>query len=197
MISLYIARLPDGAPSEPLSCLQRQAEIDSVSNERVKREKYYVWRLLEYAIKNSLGVDASRLNFAKCENGKWTCEQVEFSLSHSGELLAVAVSQNKVGVDVERIRVKRREGMVEYCLTESEKESYILAIDKDEYLIRKWCEKEAIFKLKNENGFRPSNINTAKFFCDTRPVEASIEKYIVSVAAENSDTVEMFDEIEV
>ena len=193
MISLYIARLPDVAPREPLSCAQRQAEIESASNERVRREKYYVWRLLEYAIKNSLGVEASRLSFTKGENGKWTCGEVELSLSHSGELLAVALSKNAVGVDVERIRVKRREGMAEYILTQAEKEAYALAEDKDEYLIRKWCEKEAIFKSLDKNAFLPREIETEDYFSSVRYYELETEKYILAVCAKAEDELEIFN----
>ena len=54
MIDVYIAKLPEIELNEPLACLERQIEIDGVANERARREKYYVWRLLEYAIKAAL-----------------------------------------------------------------------------------------------------------------------------------------------
>lgn len=186
MIKLYIARLPELMPSEPLASLKRQNEIDRTSNERVKREKYYAWRLLEYAIKDSFGLDIGNICFEKTDNGKWICSECEFSISHSKDALAVAVSDSTVGVDIERIRIKRAEKMADYILTESEREKYdaLTEPEKEEHLILKWCQKEAIFKLLGKDVFKPSEINTADFCCFNDSIELCEEKYIFAVAAE-------------
>ena len=197
MIDVYIAALPKEELSIPLSCKERQAEIDKIANERVRREKYYVWRLLEYAIKNSLGADASRLCFNKGNNRKWSCEGIEFSLSHSGDALAVAVSSKTVGIDVERIRVRDRARMADYMLTPLEREEYESIADdgREEWLIRRWCEKEAIFKSQNKDIFAPSRIETAEFFSFVRDILIENEKYILAVCADDADTVRVFDGI--
>ena len=199
MIDVYIALLPTQESSVPLFCGERQAEIDSISNERVRREKYYVWKLLEYAIKNSLGADASRLCFKKNENGKWFCDGFEFSLSHSGDVLAVVVSKSAVGVDVERIRVKNSERMSNYILTKSELEKYnsICEEEREAWLIQKWCQKEAIFKFQNKNSFSASEIETEKFFSCVKNFEIKNEKYILALAADNEDNVKIFENIDV
>ena len=193
MIDVYIAVLPDKEICKPLLCAKRQAEIDGISNERVRREKYYVWKLLEYAIKNSLGADASRLNFTKSKNQKWSCDAFEFSLSHSGELLAVAISDRAVGVDVERIRVKNSERMANYILTSGEKAEYSSVCDDtaDEWLIQRWCQKEAIFKSKNEDSFIPSKIETANFFSHVEFLEVKNQKYILALAAKEQDNLKI------
>ena len=199
MIDVYLASLPTSEPSRPLSCKERQSEIDGISNERVRREKYYVWRLLEYAIKNSLGADASRLCFTKCENNKWKTEGFELSLSHSGNALAVAISDRAVGVDVERIRVKSAERLADYTLTKSERAEYekITERERDEWLIRKWCAKEAIFKSMDKDSFKPSAIETGEFFFDVRAISIDGEKYILSAAAKSADDVRVFKNIEI
>lgn len=199
MIDVYLASLPTSEPSRSLSCKERQSEIDGISNERVRREKYYVWRLLEYAIKNSLGADASRLCFTKGENNKWKAEGFELSLSHSGNALAVAISDRAVGVDVERIRVKNAERLADYTLTKSERAEYekITERERDEWLICKWCAKEAIFKSMDEDSFKPSAIEIGEFFFDVRAILVENEKYILSVAAEQTDTVRIFENIEI
>lgn len=197
MIDVYVAVLPKSEAGAPLSCSERQKEIDALRNERVRREKYYVWRLLEYAIKNSLGADASRLCFTKGKNERWSCEGFEFSLSHSGSALAVAISDKAVGVDVERIRVRRAERMAEYILTSRELCEYEILSDeeKEEWLIHKWCEKEAIFKSWDKEFFSPSKIETADFFCVSRSFELSGERYILSVAADSCDEIRIFDDV--
>lgn len=199
MIDVYVASLPKREPSTQLFCKERQRDIDSISNVKVRREKYYVWRLLEYAIKNSLGADASRLCFTKGENRKWFCEGFEFSLSHSGDALAVAISDKPVGVDVERIRVKSADRLADFVLTESERAEYekIADCERDEWLIRKWCAKEAIFKSLDKDSFKPTTIEISEFFCDIRAISIDGEKYILSAAAKSADDVRVFENIEI
>ena len=195
MIYVYVAKLPKESFTEPLLCIERQREVDGISNEKAQREKYYVWRLLEYAIKNSLGADASRLCFTKGKNRKWSCEGFEFSLSHSGDALAVAISDMAVGIDVEKIRVRKAERMVEYMLTQDERTEYESVSEnaRDEWLIGKWCAKEAIFKSQNKDVFSPSKIETSEFFCEQRSFEIECEKYILAVASDKFQDVKIFE----
>ena len=195
MIDVYVARLPQSEGLEPLSCAERQKDIEKISNERVRREKYYVWKLLEYAVKKSLGADASRLNFTKGENQRWTSDACEFSLSHSGEAIAVAISNKAVGVDVERIRVRSTERMSEYILTERERDEYanIAETDGAKWLMIKWCEKEAIFKSQNKDSFAPSKIETSRFFCNLSELTLGGEPYILVTAASENDDVRVVE----
>ena len=194
MIDVYISAIPKRESTIPLSCVERQNEIESISNERVRREKYYVWRLLEYAIKNSLGADASRLCFTKGKNGKWYCGGFEFSISHSGDALAVALSDKPVGIDVERIRVRNAERMSGYCLTQNELEAYLSVCEdsRDEWLIRMWCVKEAIFKFQDKDSYIPAKIEVSDFFSDISSFELDGEKYILAVATETEDKIRSF-----
>ena len=101
---VFAARLPDTYLYEPIYPPERQAEIEKCSNEKVKREKYFVWKLLEYAIFNTIGEPIENFNFEKNPNRKWVSDRVYFSLSHSDGVVAVALSDREVGVDIERIR---------------------------------------------------------------------------------------------
>ena len=198
MIDVYGAVLPRCESSVSLLCSERQSEVDGISNEKTRREKYYVWRLLEYAIKNSLGADASRLCFTKGKNRKWSCKGFEFSLSHSGQAICVAISDKAVGVDVERIRVRDINRMAEYMLTELERDEYekALNVEREEWLISKWCQKEAIFKSFDSEVFSPKEIETSFFFSYTQKMIIDGEKYILSVASNSKDEVNLFNDIE-
>ncbi len=81
-----------------------------------------------------------------------------FSLSHSHSLCAVAVSDDPVGVDVERCREFTREHMIERSLHPSERGSF------DGDFTRLWCRKEAAAKLTGEGivGF-PNGIDTTQY----------------------------------
>ena len=194
MIYVYVAKLPPTESAEALSNIERQAEIDAISNERVRREKYYVWRLLEYAMRQSLGIDPAEVLFKKSANGKWTCEVCEFSLSHSGDALAVVISKEPVGVDIERERIKRPDAMANFILTANERREYenISNEAREKYLIRKWCEKESAFKLQGKESFKPSEIETAEFFSTVTETELLSEKYILAVSSKSKDTVKIF-----
>ena len=194
MIYVYVAKLPLTESAEALSNIERQAEINSISNERVRREKYYVWRLLEYAMRQSLGIDPAEVEFKKDTSGKWTCDACEFSLSHSGDAIAVAISKEPVGVDIERERIKRPDAMANFILTANERREYenILNEAKEKYLIRKWCEKESAFKLQNKASFKPAQIETAEFFSTVTETELLFEKYILAVSSKSKDTVKIF-----
>lgn len=194
MIYVYVAKLPLTESAEALSNIERQAEINSISNERVRREKYYVWRLFEYAMRQSLGIDPAEVEFKKGTSGKWTCDACEFSLSHSGDALAVAISKEPVGVDIERERIKRPDAMADFILTANERREYenILNEAKEKYLIRKWCEKESAFKLQNKASFKPAQIETAEFFSTVTETELLFEKYILAVSSKSKDTVKIF-----
>lgn len=194
MIYVYVAKLPLTESAEALSNIERQAEINSISNERVRREKYYVWRLLEYAMRQSLGIDPTEVEFKKGTSGKWTCDACEFSLSHSGDALAVAISKEPVGVDIERERIKRPDAMADFILTANERREYenISNEAKEKYLIYKWCEKESAFKLQNKASFKPAQIETAEFFSTVTETELLFEKYILAVSSKSEDTVKIF-----
>ena len=99
---LYIASIPD-APIDTISLAARQALIEKTVNEPMKRQRYYVWKLLEYALKNSFLLQPETIAFSVDENGKWSCPDCYFSLSHCNDAVAVAVSATPVGVDIENL----------------------------------------------------------------------------------------------
>ena len=73
MINVYFASLSEHLDESKILLLEgsRLKEIEKIKNERVRREKYYVWRLLAYALKDSSGKELSSLFVEKNENGKW------------------------------------------------------------------------------------------------------------------------------
>ena len=80
---------------------ERAKELSSIGNATVKREKEAVWGLLIAAI-GSLGTNPDDVTFGRTENGKWFCDKFFFSLSHSHGAVAVAISDNPCGIDIEK-----------------------------------------------------------------------------------------------
>ena len=100
----------------------RQTILDLVSRERAEKALRYkreADRLL------SLGGAWLMQHFVGAthcdENGKPRAESVRFNISHSGDLVGIALCDDEeVGLDIEQ-RVPRAENLVSYCLTEPEK----------------------------------------------------------------------------
>jgi phosphopantetheinyl transferase len=145
---VYVAPLPERTIEQPLYPPTRQSELDTCKSERVKREKYFVWKLLAYAIKQRYSKDLSELHFEKIENGKWSCDLCEFSLSHSKNALCVAISDAKIGVDIERIPTEPPELIVKKILTEESLERYhgMPQSKKCEFFTTEWTRRESLFK---------------------------------------------------
>ena len=83
--------------------------------------------------------------------------------------------------------------MAEYILTERELFEYSEVPDErsEDYIVRKWAQKEASFKCQNKSRFKPSEIEPAEYFCFTQAFDIENEKYILAVAAKKRQDVEV------
>ena len=171
---------------------ERQAEIERCSNSRVRMEKYTAWRLLEFALRTMRGTSMESLVFSKDQYGKWSTEECFFSISHSGGAVAVAVSDKPVGVDIEAIK-RYREGLERMILTPTEAAvSETGGVDADEYIIKKWSEKESIFKTLDKKGFEPLKIETEEYPVVSRRLEMLGKSFVLAVCSEDIDETEYY-----
>lgn len=193
IVHVYIATIPQNVQVCSVSPKQREEEINACSHERVKKEKYCAWKLLEYALKHSFGLSLSELEFQKTERGKWTTPSCYFSLTHCDGVAAVAVSLDKVGVDVEKYSDKLRSASRRFL---TEKETLCLQSLKEceqlDYLARKWTQKESIFKAFGEGGFAPTRIETDEYKTLTKTLENG---YVLSVASNDVEQIRWYQNV--
>lgn len=196
IVDVYIAAIPEGEPVNAalIGCKQRRSEIEKVSNERVKREKYFVWRLLEYALERSFGKRRNNLEFKKEQFGGWSAGDIFFSLSHSEGALAVAVSRARVGVDIELVGEKKDSRIAERIFTEGEMAEYnsLPEEDRAEYLIKAWTMKEAIFKSEGKDAFIPIEYDTLKGGTAANVEMIGGKMYSWSVATDTPEKIRVF-----
>lgn len=149
-VNVYVAEIPADLKVGDVYPSLRDEEIKAVKNEALRREKYCVWKLLEYAIKHSFGKELSKIDFLKSDTGKWCCDLCEFSLSHAQNAVCVAVSLQPVGVDLEKIE-RTKTDVSAFVFSEKELKEYQDCKDEEKaaYLIAAWTKKESLFKLKN------------------------------------------------
>lgn len=144
MADLYIAPIPQ-KPVGPVFPPQRQAQLDETVNEAHRRQRYFVWKLLEYGLRHSLGLSMKQLNLTLNDRGRWSCPECCFSLSHSANAVAVAISKTPIGVDLERLDRTIHPALAKKLLTPSE----LAALEESEkgpYMLKKWCIRESLFK---------------------------------------------------
>lgn len=183
---VYIARIPNELEVKRLSSDERNAYVEKTGNPAAKREKYFAWRLLEYALRKSLGIEISDLKFEKTASGRWITEGVEFSISHSESAVAVAISDSPVGVDIEEIKKPRSERFANRLLSEDELSVYntLVTDKKDSYLLGKWTAREAAFKSQHLSYFHPTEPLNAvgNILTDTVSIDGTM--YVYSVSAD-------------
>lgn len=193
---VYVARIPASPELTKLYPPERQAELDEVTNERVRTEKWCVWKLLEYALERSFGFKMKDMAFSKNEHGKWTTEKCFFSLSHCDGAVAVAVSRAEVGVDIETDRPALRDRMAQKILNESELELYkgTPAPDRTRFLLEKWSAKESLFKAYGSgSAFVPIDFDTLSGKVNARILTLNEREYALSVATETPDVVRTYE----
>lgn len=198
IVDVYIAAIPENEPTGDIACKARREEISSVSNEKVRREKYFVWKLLCYALERSFGKREKKLDFVKKPCGAWSTDGIEFSLSHSDGAVAVAVSRAPVGIDIESVHSPRSEKIAERIMTEDEFSRYneLPAEKKVDRLIEIWTAKEAIFKSKHKSDFVPSQYSTLSESFKTDAISLNDKKYVWTTATETPEKIRIFTDID-
>ncbi len=195
VLSVYTACIPTDAKLGNLFPKERDLEVRSCANEEVRKEKYYVWKLLEHALYHTFGKKMEKLVFSKTSNGKWGCDGFEFSLSHSNGAVAVAVSRREVGVDIERKR-EIMNGISSKMLSKREMEEYnrVLDNEKNDWLLQKWTQKESVFKRTAVKGLAIKDLEIK----DVRTLDVKVGggEYYLSVCSVWCDKIRLFENVD-
>lgn len=194
-LDVYIAKIPESDNFSPLFPPERDAEVAATSNKKVRKEKYYVWRLLEHALGRSFGYKMENMRFSKEKDGRWIADRCCFSLSHSDGVVAVAVSRKDVGIDIQRcVKPNNPRALAERILTENEMLAYTTAPD-DDFLVNAWSLKEAIYKRDGVGAFVPSAISSDNGEAFTSFTTIDNVAYVLSVVGEDIDKIRIFEDV--
>ena len=164
ILDVYLAPIPAGLEPEPVWPPERDDWISAASDAGLRRARYCVWKLLERGISRSFGLQMTDLTFTR-QRGKWSCDRLQFSLSHSGSLAAAAVSNGAVGLDVETdaaFSARRRDERqlardLRRICTPAERRA--LQDSADPRVL--WTKKECLYKCFGEGGFFSKKLDTA------------------------------------
>ena len=197
-LTIYVAQIIKSQSFSTLLPKERDIEVSSIKNERAKAEKYTAWKLLEHALLKSSGMKIEDAELYKDSNGKWHSPHFDFSITHSGNAVAVVISHAPVGIDIERIKSTKSDSFAKKNLTESELIEYgkHSGSKKDKFLLTRWCIKEAVFKKQGGAFFSPSSIDSTKESAIVTSFFIDSEEYICAVSAKDSDVELSFDFVE-
>lgn len=186
---LYLMEIPAQPWEQPLLPAAREREIRACTHAGLRAAKQADWRLLQFAARRSLGLETDSLVFRRTAHGKWLCSGFEFSLSHTEKLVAAAVSNAPVGVDVETVGERvarwgpdRIEAVRRRVYTAAEQAAFPHTA---EGFLQAWTRKEAVFKQKGKGAFRPRAIDATKWDGLTFTIAEQPET-VISVCGENS-----------
>lgn len=193
VLAVYVSKIPERVVFNKVIPEERNREVEKNRNSAVKKEKYWAWKLLEAGIEHSLGIKFSDVEFEKDENGKWTCPDCYFSITHSSGVVAVAISDKPVGIDIENAsrffaKYEKQKSVVtllKYMLAEGE--SGKTAKDALDF----WVKKESAFKMQSEKLFSPQKINTNDYNFKTFELDFSEEQFYMALCTENPLRCEM------
>lgn len=183
---VYVAQFDEGIQVQPVQPAARQRMIDGCADTLGKQQHYCVWQLLDYALKQHCGKGVDELSFAVDGNGKWSCNGgVNFSLSHSGRVVAVALSSSPVGVDVEAVDGMRFNArLARRILTDGERTLYDNAPQQQQVrlLAEFWTKKESIFKRDGGKAFAPVATDTTGQNVACKLLEFGKKEMVLAVA---------------
>ena len=203
-VTVYISTFDSNVVVREVEPAIRNEMIQRCTDTLTKLQHYCVWQLLDYALRVCYGKGVKDCDLYVDGNGKWRCRNgVYFSLAHSNNVVAVALCNQEVGVDVELtskfVSHANDNKFANRVLTDSEQEMLlnVSAQRRAKALAEIWTKKESVFKLQGGNSFTPKNIDTAKIATHSQFLTINGEQYALSVATnvDGSVSISTVDEI--
>lgn len=141
----------------------RLKKIKKSSNILLKKEQLGANLLLNDILENYFFMDITKVEYIYNEYGKPYIKDsnLYFSLSHSNGVIALAVSKEEIGLDIELIK-DVKDNLALKVMNEAEYNIYkgLSKNDKISYFYEVWTSKEAyVKKLGTALTLNPSNIN--------------------------------------
>lgn len=127
--------------------------LGSIKNYRVKTQVLFSHLLLVYAIKHTYSLDISDYEEEYNENGKPRFQGAPFAynISHSHDLVVVALSDEEIGIDIELDDAKRQisPNLAKKVLSSSEYVQYVdlPPVAQRHLFYRRWVQLESYLKF--------------------------------------------------
>ncbi len=184
-------------------------KLENIKNTSTYRQSFYADLLTRTLIHQKTNLNFDEIQFVKGIKGKPRLEneRLHFNYSHSGNQIAVILSDKKCGIDIEKIQ-KNRLKVGERYFSEEEKQQLTKAKDKDYRFAQLWTIKEAYLKYigsglsKSLKSFTVRFDDKIKIFDENRLVGCHIAlwqnhpNYLIAACSEenSNDNLKIIDE---
>ena len=160
----------------------RLKEIDECLSAKTKESKFYAWKLLEKLLPRVADCSIADTYFDE-DICKWKISNFCFSISHSNNIVAIAVSRLPIGVDIElidesRFATLRREKIL------SKGESVDTITPRQLGVI--WSQKEAVFKSLDQKYFLPNKV-VVDGNVKSEILRIGDREFVLSIASEDTN----------
>lgn len=157
--------------------LNRKNYILSINDKKIQKQSYYVFKLLLKVLQLN-GIKNSSEFVVNDNIWQLKTKDINFSLSHSYNIVALATSADFVGIDVEKIDEK---------ILKVEKLFNSISNDNSlNNLTRLWTEKESLYKLNSIINLKDNNIkinNENCFFNSMMVTDKDNFNYFITVSS--------------
>jgi 4'-phosphopantetheinyl transferase len=173
---IYIEKINEQFNNEFLPTFKKE-ELKTIDCERVKTQSVAGYSLLYKIAKEKFNITLKPQEMKRENNSKPKCDFFNFSISHSKDLVAVALSKKEIGIDIEFEKKDRNFDLI--------KEKNFNLEEKPQNFYKVWTKKEAIFKSLDKTSFDLIKINTVNYDCLTCKISNGVDNYYFSVYSKN------------
>ena len=127
----------------PTKRLEAYTELD---DETAKLHNIISYLLLKKILTdNNIEVDESSYNYSKDGKPYYENSNINFSISHSEDMIAVAIDDNELGIDVEKIK-EVKNNIIDRVYSKEEQKLYSEKLLDDSFFCKTWTKKESFAK---------------------------------------------------
>lgn len=167
----------------------RKKHVDELKLIHDKYRSVAAYALLAKALKDNQ-IDITDLTYNVDENGKpyFINSDINFSISHSQEYIAIAISNSKIGIDIQKIS-EVKESVINLIFNEDDLAFYSSSKDKNSCFTKIWTFKESYAKCIGKGlktPFKSIFINYSNYTCDSFSLNSTkVDNYIISICSAN------------
>lgn len=181
MLKVYLIDINKVEPIKEKLPLVVIKHVNQYKNKQAKSTSKLAWQCLNHLLRKNYKTDLKTLSFNKKGKPFLKNKKIYFSLSHSFDMIAIAISNSWVGIDVEKIINKKYANLLaEKMLNSGQKQKYITSKNKLEYLTKVWTQRETIVKLNGCDINIVRDIKCIYTFNTLKITDAKKQKYYVS-----------------
>lgn len=127
---------------------EKKEQYLKTTNENRRKSLLISQGFLKEKVSETYNIKKEDLVFSVSESGKPFCKshkEIHFSISHSGDFVAVAISDKEVGIDIETLKNPTEKLIARVC-SDNEKNLIDSSKNKAEKFTEMWTKKEAYLK---------------------------------------------------